>query len=350
MYKKIAISNYKHFNEFTMDLKPITLISGKNNVGKSSVLESIFLFHDYANPDVFFKLQGFRGMRLLDISAKAPWEALFNNANPNTPMHISLGDGASISLKKNTHFATANAKQIGFNDNGTLKNAANHALDCEVANGKHTFYGVYALKEGIHLFSKDENPIVPNEKLIQYFGPNTTLSEQESAEYFSMLVLSNKKDRLINILQLIDENIIDITTIVLGATVQLYYKKNDGSSLPIYSLGDGVRKLLFFALIMLAKPGCILLLDEVENGFHYTILSKFWEIISTLVKSENCQIIATTHSYECINGALEGVAATAQQASFNYVRLDKTTKDEIAPKHFSHEMLTRSIKDDWEVR
>jgi len=100
MYKNIALKNYKHFEAFCMNLKPITLISGKNNVGKSSILESIFLFHDFANPDVFFKLQGFRGMRPIDMPARAPWESLFYNANLDIPVHICLGDGSSILLTK----------------------------------------------------------------------------------------------------------------------------------------------------------------------------------------------------------------------------------------------------------
>jgi len=56
MYTKLELSNFRGFKELVIDLKPITLIAGKYNTGKTSILESIFLFHDYSNPEVLKNL------------------------------------------------------------------------------------------------------------------------------------------------------------------------------------------------------------------------------------------------------------------------------------------------------
>lgn len=40
---KLVIKNYRTFNDFTIDLKPLTLIIGENNIGKSNLLDSIGL-------------------------------------------------------------------------------------------------------------------------------------------------------------------------------------------------------------------------------------------------------------------------------------------------------------------
>lgn len=119
--------------------------------------------------------------------------------------------------------------------------------------------------------------------------------------------------------------------------------------LPIHTMGDGIRKLLHIALVLLANPGCILLLDEVENGLHYSLHAKFWEMVSTLAIQEKCQVIATTHSYECISGALEGIMAAKLEDSFAYTRLDRSEKG-IVPKTFTSDMLERALDSDWEVR
>ena len=114
-------------------------------------------------------------------------------------------------------------------------------------------------------------------------------------------------------------------------------------------IGDGMMKLLHIALVLLAKPGSILLLDEVENGLHYTMYTKLWKSIATLAVQEKCQIIATTHSYECINGAFEGVQAAGIEDSFAYIRLDKN-ENGIIPKTYTFDALGRSLDTDWEVR
>ena len=51
--KKLEISNYRNFKEFSIDLKPLTLIIGENNVGKSNLLDSLGLI--FSQEVSFFK-------------------------------------------------------------------------------------------------------------------------------------------------------------------------------------------------------------------------------------------------------------------------------------------------------
>lgn len=61
MIKTVKIKNFKQFKEFEINgLSLVNLISGKKNVGKSSLLEAIFLLIDHSDPDVFIKLNRFR--------------------------------------------------------------------------------------------------------------------------------------------------------------------------------------------------------------------------------------------------------------------------------------------------
>ena len=39
----LAIKNYRSFRNFSIELKPLTLIIGENNIGKSNLLDSISL-------------------------------------------------------------------------------------------------------------------------------------------------------------------------------------------------------------------------------------------------------------------------------------------------------------------
>ncbi|MDR1070117.1 MAG: ATP-binding protein, partial [Gracilibacteraceae bacterium] len=78
MITKLTLNNFRCFQKFTLDaLRPVTLIAGTNNVGKSTILESIFLFMDRHSSDVFLKLNAFRGIHEVNLSPRMVWEPLF---------------------------------------------------------------------------------------------------------------------------------------------------------------------------------------------------------------------------------------------------------------------------------
>ena len=142
----------------------------------------------------------------------------------------------------------------------------------------------------------DEKPLSAI-SYIQYIGPNVIPDDMSVAEWFGKVELMGKKQKLIEGLKILDENITDITTIVGNGFPQLYITNKQNVKMPIHIMGDGIRKIMNVALTMLANPSCIILLDEVENGLHYSLHSKFWTVIASLATQEKCQIIATTHSY-----------------------------------------------------
>jgi AAA15 family ATPase/GTPase len=113
-------------------------------------------------------------------------------------------------------------------------------------------------------------------------------------------------------------------------------------------MGDGINKLLHYLSMMIANPGGIFLLDEIEVGFHYSFYPQLWELISSVAKETNSQVIATTHSYECINAAVEGTAKV-DSSLLTYVRLGKEA-DSIVPYYFFGDDLAYALKCDMEIR
>jgi len=351
MYTQLDLSNFRGFKNFSMELKPLTLITGKNNTGKSSILDSLFLFQDYTNPDVFLKLLGFRGIRQIDLSSKSIWEPLFHNMDTKEPLAVRLNNELSLCLQKNNEYRmSVNTKDI-LNSKVEFS-STNYALSCDFERKEKRFVGDYVIGNEIILSGRGDSAIEPNEEYIQYLGPNTTLDGVTVADWFGQIELSRDatdKKKLIEILSILDDDIVDITTIAINRNVQLYLTNRQNVKIPVHTSGDGFKKVLFIPLAILAKPRCILLIDEVENGLHYSLHAKFWEMISTLAIRENCQIIATTHSYECISGALDGVKAAGMEDSFAFVRLDKSDKG-VVPKTYTGDMLERALGSDWEVR
>jgi len=50
--------------------------------------------------------------------------------------------------------------------------------------------------------------------------------------------------------------------------------------------------------------GGVLLVDEIENGLHHSVLRGFWARLNRMAKAAGVQIFAATHSHECIDAAI----------------------------------------------
>ena len=350
MYDCLKLKNFRGFRDFHIELKPVTLISGKNNAGKTGLLESIFLFLDYAEPSVFLKLQGFRGVRLFELSSRNLWEPLFFNEDTSVPVCIELGARSRITFSKNNSPTVANTIVKGHDGFKQAPNT-NYPLSCIFKSGSYAFEGEYIVDGQNLTLSPSDGTNSPTLGLkVRYIGPHVAMTEAEVAESIGVLELSRGKERLIEILGIIDKDISELTVIMSRGMPNIYVGKKDGTKRPLSIFGDGIRKLLHIAITILSSPNSVLLLDEIENGFHYTLFPKLWEAISTLSHSENCQVVATTHSYECIEGAVEGLNASGQQAEFTFARIDKIENGEIKAKQFTHEMLENALASNWEVR
>ena len=182
----------------------------------------------------------------------------------------------------------------------------------------------------------------------QYISPRMGNDVAQVSEWFGKLELSDKKNLVVQAMQEFDSSIVDVSTIVSNGFAQLYAKVNN-KLLPLKILGDGTNRLLLMQLAILAKPNGIILIDEIENGFHYSVLPTLWKTLFSAAKLANCQIIATTHSYECIQNAIDYATRNSEEDRFGFVRLEKRNED-VCAKPFSINALDYAVKSEIEVR
>ena len=357
MHKCLTLSNFRGFKDFSMELKPITLIAGKNSTGKTSVLESVFLlYYGFGLPTVFSDLLTIRRIILKEYSAQNLWEPLFHGFDANIPLKLAIDDALAIEFQKNDNFAQArNVSEDTINSFGSLRlsyflgckyTQNNIAVECDyyIDIGKDGRQGIASIGRGEKSTNTIQSSLHHN-----YIGPNVSFSETNLTEWFTEAALNNKKEFIIEALQILDDSITDVESFHVHGSPQIFITRS-GIKMPTNVMGDGIRKILQVALFLLSDIKKPLLLDEAENGLHYTLHSKFWEMMSTLAIKEGRQIIATTHSYECIEGALEGVKEAGLEDSFAYVRLDKSDDGRIVSKIYDGDILKHALDMDWEVR
>jgi len=91
MYRSFSVGGFRCLDKLELTgLKRINLIIGKNNVGKSSVLEALFLRAGGNNPFLLNAVQGVRGAETLEIdpSGENPWATLFGDLKTSEPITL----------------------------------------------------------------------------------------------------------------------------------------------------------------------------------------------------------------------------------------------------------------------
>ena len=355
MITRLTLKNFRCFQDFTLDgIRPVNLIAGANNTGKTTLLEGLFLFMGRNTSDVFLKLNNFRGIWQTHLFPKMVWESLFTNMDVNNAIEISINNNdetQTVTISKDSSFLLSsisdislpiNAKGIGLPmlNSYPLKLCYSDPINNDILHFTLTEVGVALTPQ---------KPIKAITQYIHFLSSKIIIPPQLIAEWLSKIELEGKKSQSIKILQKLEPRVEDLFVIVIGGISGVFADLGLISRFSVNMLADGINKLLHIALVMLANPGAVILIDEIENGFHYSFFPKLWEIIGELAIMTGCQVFATTHSYECISGAAALAADNTKPELFRFIRLD-WNNDEITPKVFESDSFEYAIKNEWEVR
>ncbi len=305
------------------DLKRINLLLGKNNSGKTSVLESLFLLSGASNhtlPETINRLRsreegGFKRLRYLYHNVNMENHPTFE-ANMDDGMVRNL----EIHLKENLRMkrvAGANSPVIPTTDESGV---SAQCLSLKYYCGPDTVSKKYLKSEVCFL----NNGEIQEERAANYIESltarfitsytNATALNQE----MSSLIRKNKKQEVISLARIFDEKINNIE--VLPDSLYIGF---EGTSelIPIGLCGEGFKKFLYIIVSAVNSNQTILLIDEIENGIHYSIYPHLWKSIIALAEKNDLQIMVTTHS-------LETIMALSQYLSSKDV--EETTRNEVS--------------------
>lgn len=150
-----------------------------------------------------------------------------------------------------------------------------------------------------------------------WWSPAFVESEASTLGAFLELYKQGRSSEVLGPLQAVNPSIESVE--VAGEHV---YIRLAGHPLPMRLgvLGDGARRLLEFA-IALSGDGELILIDELENGLHYSTLPVALKMLQGARPDK--QLFATTHRDELIRTACE-LFIERGDPGLRIIRLDKT--------------------------
>lgn len=364
MIHRVSFQNFRGFKHLELsELAPITLLSGENNAGKSTVLDGLFLLGAYNDPLCFTKLCNFRNLPVVpdfDVLCKP----LFYQLNVAENIQICADGEYSTEL---TYYREDSYSPLLQDFKGMPQESLNQLMFSARNNSTLGFELTQAQKDisyketghfimtsdGIGLnmnVSPPNNP--PNNQAVtmplMVMLNSTSTARMSPTALLGKLELDGRKNEILDILRKMDPNLLDITVIDTNGQTQLYGNMN-GKLLPLRLAGVGINRLLIIMLSLMVNPNSIILIDEIENGFYYSMFPVIWEAIAHAAKGSNSQVIATTHSYECVSGAAEGMERANRENDFCLYRLEQD-KDSRKAYRFSANAICTALDMGLEVR
>lgn len=75
--------------------------------------------------------------------------------------------------------------------------------------------------------------------------------------------------------------------------------------IPIGSMGDGMWRIMAMAISLAQCKDGFLLIDEIDTGLHYSVMTDMWKLIYRSALDLNVQVFASTHSNDCVRSLAE---------------------------------------------
>jgi len=319
-FKEIEIHNFRGFDHLRIDgLSKVNVFVGANNVGKTSILESVFMLSGMYNPIMPARINYWRSSNHNTLDAT---RYLFHNIDfSNKPMlqaQTILGE-RNITLSPSL-----------FVDNESATSGAGHA----------------AIKSLNIDFSTKKDEDEQHYHGMLYTDNSGLLQQQVDSSYqeqMSCLFIPSEKND-INALN-------NFVTLVKRGKRQTVVEKNLKELLPMSMAGDGVRRVLNIISSIATANYNVVMIDEIDTGLHYSAHRAMWNAILTFIEKHDVQLFATTHNIECLQGLKNVMESTnTYQPLCTVYNVANTKKNGYQAYRYSYPELKEAINKEIEIR
>lgn len=362
---RLHIKNYKNLEDLQIDkLARVNLIAGENNVGKSSLLEAISILQSGGSIDWVKQLLEFRGESVdtdvADLLQKEMDSFLSFIPNYDDIHKFELPVVISNNEQRIT-IRFVRFTEITMAENGFMRKQRIVIEDYQPENDYENLgFGLQITSlsghKVLYIFGR-VNPRLYAELIrpMQYvrMGDINTI---DNSSLFDKLALTPLQTEVVEALKIIEPRITGLNFLkddrhrdgLLRGDGRVPYIALEGEKKPrrLSSMGDGINRILTIILAMLNAKNGILLIDELENGLHYSVQQRLWKVIFSLSRSLNIQIFVTTHSRD----AIRAFTAENRESDGAFIRLERR-KDRIAAVTYdNNEDLELVLEQDIEIR
>ena len=380
MLDSLLIRNFRLFKKLRIErLGRVNLFVGQNNSGKSCLLEAIQVYA-FPSKSVLFNLVEARDEDVQQSDShltqhirtfENPLRHLFHGYS--FPKKISNGikigsvdnadDHVTIDLCTFRQVEGEERREkLETQDTHSLRELYHKALESQfqiglsVAKGKTSYIisssDIERETSPLRFWSASYGELTVPQEI--YGGlqtiPTTPLSSTSVTALWDRINLTDLESDVILGLQMIEPRVKGVALVGEKQNGRVPIVRLEGASerIPLKSLGAGMERLFHISLALVNAHGGFLLIDEFENGLHWTVQPKLWNMIFRVAEKLDVQVFATTHSQDCVR-SFHGVWSK-QEHKGSFHRLDPDPETGARCASYDAETLSDSLETDVEVR
>lgn len=368
MLDSLEIHRFRAFQHLTIrHLGRVNLIVGKNNVGKSSLLDALQIYARRGSPSAIWHILGThdegirsrvsRSSSIIEESLNAIKYLFYGRKEIKAPGEpITIGP---LNIPDNTlHINVQWFNRITNEEGLSILQKTLLEDDPGLVETSIPRFTVQLGDQREYSFLVDPG-VGPSRAFRQeikemdcFVVDSNGLDKREIGELWDSISLTPQEKEVLNALRIIAPGVEDIgvigdpssprerTTIIKVVDID--------EPLPIRSLGDGMQRMLGIVLALVNAKNGLLLIDEIENGLHYLVQRDLWYLIFELAQRLNVQVFATSHSWDCIE-AFQKAAQENEKEEGVLIRLENK-KGIVYPTVFDEDNLAIITREQIEVR
>ncbi len=192
----------------------------------------------------------------------------------------------------------------------------------------------------------------PTESQVNLFLAPGSLDAAEVANHWGEIALNPEEELVLDAVRILHPGIEKLAFVGesshYGRRRGGMVVKLEGSTLrvPIGSLGDGVWRMLALALALVRCRGGVLLVDEIDTGFHFGVMEDMWRMVLDTARRLDIQVFATTHSSDCVTS----LARICDDCVSGEVSLQRIEPERGEAVSFSQDQIRVAAENQIEVR
>lgn len=351
-FKSIVINNYRNLRHVNLHkLSRVNIIGGMNGVGKTSLLESIFILLDRVDPMVLIKPAIFRNFVMdFDSEGKRIFSEGDSSRNITIAAHTKSGR-EQLTISSGALQEPLPPINVPLNEGRPISPTiqATSGLTVSFSLNQHQEGKAIFFKNAQGIMTQVTKPFSPVSVRGSFISPSSRYIQPDLAERFTEVVQAGQLEKLVEAVRVVQPKLTNLQLLQVSGQALIHGNVGVGQEIPINMLGDGALTIACIVMHIIATRGGVLLIDEFDAAVHFSVLRKIWYMISTLSAKFNAQLFVTTHSRECIQAANDGFVDSGRQSDLGYCRLDRIDQGVSATIYEPNE-LDAALKAEWEIR
>lgn len=301
------------------DTGEINIFVGKNNSGKTSLLEAVRLFENPTEIGHYVHLSRSREARHISMpfGGLTPYESfinIFDKKNDKKYVEVSsIIYGKEINLVIEGHeekvlklFTEEHTSRSFRNENSIMDEEIPEFTGNSRLYMNGTEFKVEFTFNPYDKIIRIKNNKIPSLVKMNYVSPVDHYLQIYSLKNINSAIKAGSKSDIIEMLNIFDENITGFELIGEDRRTVPYLEHKQLGLMPLSTFGDGVRKALTLASAIVSLKGGVLLIDEIETAIHTKALKEFMDWFIRICKNYKVQVFITTHSIESIDAIIGG--------------------------------------------